>query len=135
MRSFLLDTCTAIWIAENKPLREPAVSTLGSTVVGKFYVSPMTAWEIAMLVAKGKIALSIKPLVWFQLLTTSPDIVQAELPVSVLISSTTLPDIKINDPVDRILIATAREFGFTLVTRDKSILEYGSLGHVSVLGC
>lgn len=135
MRSFLLDTCSAIWIAENEPLREPAVSELGSTVEGKFHVSPMTAWEIAVLVAKGRIALSINPLNWFQRFTASPDIVQAELPVSVLISSTTLPDAKITDPVDRILIATAREFGFTLITRDKNILEYGNLGHVSVLEC
>ncbi len=37
------------------------------------------------------------------------------------------------DPTDRLLIATARIGGFTLVTRDQKILDYGKAGHVYVL--
>lgn len=135
MTSYLLDTCTVIWIANGEPLSQPAVDQLSSDRDGRLYISPITAWEVAQLVAKGKLALSINPQVWYERLFDSPDIVQAELSPSVLISSTTLPDLTITDPADRILIATAREFGFTLVTRDQKILNYGQSGHVKVLRC
>jgi PIN domain nuclease of toxin-antitoxin system len=39
------------------------------------------------------------------------------------------------DPMDRILIATARELAATLVTRDRAIIGYGAQGNVSVVGC
>ncbi|MGV8938844.1 MAG: hypothetical protein ACOH2J_17130 [Allorhizobium sp.] len=39
------------------------------------------------------------------------------------------------DPIDRILIATAREQDLTIITRDRAILSYGALGHVKVLAC
>jgi len=135
MSSYLLDTCATIWIANDEPLSQSAFDQLSSDFDGRIFVSPITAWEVAQLVAKGKLALSINPQVWFKKLFDSPDIVQAELSASVLISSTMLPDITIADPADRILIATAREFGFTLVTRDHDILKYGQLGHVKVLQC
>lgn len=38
-------------------------------------------------------------------------------------------------PFDRIIAATARELGATLITRDRALLAYGEQGHVSVVGC
>lgn len=40
-----------------------------------------------------------------------------------------------NDPIDRILIATAREHDLTIITRDRAILAYGAAGHVKTLAC
>ncbi|MNF14334.1 hypothetical protein D3C80_2165180 [compost metagenome] len=40
-----------------------------------------------------------------------------------------------NDPIDRILIATAREYDLTIITRDRAILDYGAAGHVRTLAC
>ena len=57
------------------------------------------------------------------------------MPVSVLVASTTLPGTPPNDPADRIIIATARAFGYVLATRDAKILEYGAQGHVRVVAC
>jgi PIN domain nuclease of toxin-antitoxin system len=37
--------------------------------------------------------------------------------------------------MDRLLIATARHFDYTLVTNDRAILAYGALGHVKTLAC
>jgi len=39
------------------------------------------------------------------------------------------------DPIDRILIATARAIGCTLVTRARHLLDYGGHGHVRVMAC
>ena len=57
------------------------------------------------------------------------------MPVSVLVASTTLPGTPPPDPADRIIVATARAFGYVLATRGAKILDYGALGHVRVIGC
>jgi PIN domain nuclease of toxin-antitoxin system len=52
-----------------------------------------------------------------------------------LIASSFLPGMPPRDPMDCILIATARELAATLVTRDRAIIAYGETGNVSVLAC
>jgi PIN domain nuclease of toxin-antitoxin system len=39
------------------------------------------------------------------------------------------------DPADRLLIATARQLGVPLVTRDRRILDYAAQGHVDAIPC
>ena len=135
MPAYLLDTCAVIWIAEGAPLREPAASELPKARDGELLVSPISAWEIATLAAKGKIALTMSPDVWFERFCDPAGIALAGMPPSVLIASAALPGNPPADPADRILLATAREFGYTLVTRDTHLLEYGEQGHARVMGC
>ena len=137
MAVYLLDTCAIIWIANGDPLREPAASVLRETYAdgSTLAVSPMTAWEVAMLAAEGKIALSLDPEVWFDRFLGLPGVALAELPPAVLIASCALPGAPPADPVDRILAATARTFGYTLVTRDRHLLAYGEEGHLRVMEC
>ncbi len=137
MSDFLLDTCAVIWIANDDGLQEPASSELPKACDrgSRLFVSPMTAWEIAMLVAKGSMALTISPDAWFERFCRQPGVVLAEMSPSVLVASTILPGMPPADPVDRILVATAREFGYTLVTRDRHLLEYGTKGHIKVIRC
>ena len=116
-------------------MREPAASVLRGSEVERLVVSSISAWEIATLVAKGKMALSIGPDVWFQRFCELPGVALAEMPPAVLVASASLPGAPPGDPADRILVATARAFGYTLVTRDRKLLEYGRHGHVQVLGC
>ena len=68
MTDVLLDTCAAIWIAEGHPLNEPGASELPAACErgARLVVSPITAWEIAMLAAKGRIALALDPHLWFE---------------------------------------------------------------------
>ena len=101
----------------------------------KLLVSPMTAWEIAMLAAKGRLAFSLDPEAWFHRLCSLPGVELADMPPAVLIASCALPGSPPADPVDRILAATARAFGYTLVTRDRELLDYGDLGHIRVMQC
>lgn len=137
MTVFLLDTCATVWIANGDRLREPAASALRNAhgPDARLAVSPMTAWEIAMLAAKGRIALAIGPDVWFERFCTLPGVTLAELPISVLIAAAALPGSPPADPVDRILAATARAFEYTLVTRDRHLLAYGAIGHARVMAC
>ena len=133
----LLDTCAVIWIAQREPIREPAASAFANFrgLDVDLLVSPISAWEVAMLAAKGRMALSISPEVWFDRFCALPRVVLADMPPSVLMASCSLPGSPPADPADRILAATARAFGYTLVTRDRHLLDYGSEGHIQVMGC
>jgi PIN domain nuclease of toxin-antitoxin system len=53
----------------------------------------------------------------------------------ILIASSFLPGEPPRDPADRILLATARGLGATLITRDRLLLKYGENGGVSTIAC
>ena len=72
---------------------------------------------------------------WFERILAWPELALAELPPEALIASCALPGAPPADPVDRILAATARAYGYTLVTRDRHLLAYGGEGHLRVMGC
>jgi PIN domain nuclease of toxin-antitoxin system len=58
-----------------------------------------------------------------------------EMRPNVLIASSFLPGTAPRDPADRIIAATARDLGCTLLTRDRALLDYGEQGHVKVMAC
>jgi PIN domain nuclease of toxin-antitoxin system len=135
-RPFLLDTCAAIWLME-ATLPKSAVEALTAAVNHGLptYISPITAWEAGTLTRKKKFKSRLAPRSWFEHLLAVPGMSLAEMPPEVLIASTELPNFPENDPVDRIIAATAREYGFTVVTRDKPLLDYGKQGYLNVLEC
>jgi len=57
------------------------------------------------------------------------------MPPELLIASSFLPGKPPRDPFDRIIAATARDLGATLITRDRALLDYGKQGHLSVVAC
>ena len=71
------------------------------------FVSPITAWEIGTLLRKNRIR----------------------------IASALLPGDPPRDPADRIIAATARAFGFTVITRDGALIPYAAAGHIQVVTC
>ena len=85
--------------------------------------------------ARGRRVVTAPPLVWFEALASLDGFREAELSAAVLVASWGLPGAAPKDPADRILIATARELGLTLVTRDRAILGYSDQGHLRALPC
>ena len=59
----------------------------------------------------------------------------APLSSKAAIAASCLPGQVHRDPADRLLIATARELGVALVTRDRRILDYAARGHVQAIAC
>jgi PIN domain nuclease of toxin-antitoxin system len=133
----LLDTHAAVWIAEDQPLATGAVEAIdaayraGSTV----FVSAITAWEIGLLVSRNRLSLVARPERWFQRLLAIPGVRLADLSPDILIASSFLPGTPPRDPADRIILATARDLGATLITRDRLLLKYGEDGQVSTIPC
>ena len=99
------------------------------------YLSPFTAWEIATLVAKGRIHLTLSPEVWFDSVLALPGVRLAALTAQLLISSTALPGTPPADPADRIIAATARLYSYRVITRDSKLLEYAAQGHILATAC
>jgi len=97
------------------------------------YVSPFSAWELGTLVAKGRYRITITTEAWFDNLLAVPGVRLAALTPRILMASTALPGKPPNDPADRITAATARTFGYTLITRDRLLLDYASQGHVTAI--
>jgi PIN domain nuclease of toxin-antitoxin system len=99
------------------------------------HVSPISAWEIANLVRKSRIALTLPAASWFRHTIGKMAAALPQLTVEILTDSCVLPGLPPGDPADRIIIATARGSDMTVVTRDKKILEYSRAGHVRTLAC
>jgi PIN domain nuclease of toxin-antitoxin system len=137
MQPLLLDTCAVVWIAENEKLAPRAIQVLSSAHEAgvRTYVSPITAWEIGMLASRDRLKLLITPQRWFEKLLEIPTVRLAEMSPDLLIASSFLPGKPPRDPADRIIAATARDYGCTLMTRDRALLDYGEQGHIRVVAC
>jgi len=133
----LLDTCAALWIMESAWLQQAAVDAIDAAFdrAEPVHISPITGWEIGLLASKGKFKSSYSPQKWLDRLLTRPEVEVAGLPPEVLLLSSLLPGKPPRDPADRIIAATAREYGFTVMTRDRSLLKYANDGHMSAIEC
>lgn len=133
----LLDTHTAIWVVEDQPVASEAKEAIETAyrTGGPIFVSAITAWEIGLLVARNRLGLSTTPTRWFQRLLAIEGVQLAELTPDVLIASSFLPGDPPRDPADRIIVATARDLGALLVTRDRLLLKYSETGQVGTIAC
>ncbi|MEN3382070.1 MAG: hypothetical protein V7608_2114 [Hyphomicrobiales bacterium] len=136
MQPLLLDTHAAIWLVRGDLIAAASATMDEAARTGAAtFVSPITAWEVGLLVSLDRISLGIAPQRWFARLLGLPGMRLAELSPDILIASSFLPGKPPRDPADRIILATARDLGATLITRDRALLAYGEEGNVSVAAC
>lgn len=138
-KGLLIDTCALIWTAavaspDDLGALDKALTEAQSTGA-PICVSPITAWEIGMLSAKGRLPMPMPPKTWLDRVMTVAGLDWASMPPEVLLASSFLPGDLHGDPADRIIVATAREYGLRVVTRDRKILDYAAKGHVMALEC
>ena len=139
MTGLLIDTCALIWLvnSDDQASFGAVETTLNAAYIEgtPVYMSPISVWEIAMLAAKGRLPIAMTPRAWIDQLINRSGLLWAQMPVDVLLASNALPADPHGDPADRIIIATAREYGLRVVTRDQKILDYAEKGHVMALAC
>jgi PIN domain nuclease of toxin-antitoxin system len=137
MTALLLDTCATIWISQNEPIAADALEAIDKAARegDPIHVSPMTAWEIGLLNARGRLAMAMSPEDWFASLMRVPGMALAELTPKILIASSFLPGDPPREPADRIIAATARALRLQLVTRDRILLDYAEQGHIQAIAC
>jgi PIN domain nuclease of toxin-antitoxin system len=127
----LLDTHVLIWwIDGGARLSERARRAIAETAP---LVSPISFWELAVLVDRGRVVIDRDVSVWSRDLLASELVGVAQLTPSAAVTAALLPNFH-GDPADRLIYATAREHAIPLVSKDGRIREYGGdLGDVEVI--
>lgn len=136
-RSLLvLDTHVWIWLINGNVERLSAefIETLEQDNPGvNLGVSAISVWEVGMLEAKGRIRLNNICLDWVREALNAPGVQLLPLTPEIAVESSRLPGELHGDPADRILAATARILGGTLVTQDRRLIDYGEQAYISIL--
>jgi PIN domain nuclease of toxin-antitoxin system len=131
----VLDTHVLVWLLNGDHVLSPSVvsSIEQSAQQNTVFVSAITPWEIAMLVAKGRLTLTRDVQEWVDEALNQPGIRLAPLDPVIAVASTRLPGIIHGDPADRLIVATARHIGARLATVDERLRAYGAAGYVDIL--
>lgn len=127
----LVDTHTLIWMLEEAP-RLGARTGKALNRAGwedRIAVSAITPWEIGLLVSTGRLQLGADVMEWIRAALAKPGVRLAPLEPEIAVASTRLPFEMHADPADRILVATARHMGATLVTADGALLGFAKQGY------
>ena len=131
----LLDTHVWIWLlnGEEGKIRASCLAAIDDAASrSSLLISVISVWEVGMLEAKGRISLSRDCLAWIEVALAQPGFSLAALTPEIAVHSSRLPGAFHGDPADRILMATARCEGATLVTKDKRLIAYGRRHLVAV---
>ena len=122
----VLDTHAWIWwVASPDQLSEPALEAIEPARERKaIYISSISAWEVALLVRKGRLALTIPVEEWIARSEALPWVQFVPLDNQIALRSNHLPGELHEDPADRIIIATALTLGHPLISRDTKIRDY-----------
>jgi PIN domain nuclease of toxin-antitoxin system len=120
--SFLLDTHIWIWsLLAPEKLSRRVVKSLEAADVD-LWLSPISIWELVMLVERKRVLLDRPVDQWVHDAMTQAPLREAPVTHEIALESRTiiLPH---GDPADRLLAATARVLNLTLVTADERLLR------------
>jgi PIN domain nuclease of toxin-antitoxin system len=121
--NLLLDTAAFLWLcAGTEQLSSAAASALADQA-NTVSVSAVTAWEIGLKAARGKLKLPAPVETWFPAMIQHHRLDLLAIEAATAIASTRLPAVHA-DPFDRLLVATACERGLWLITPDTLIAKY-----------
>ncbi len=132
----LLDTHVWIWSANGDTSRVGPRSRsllLKAETREAIRVSPVTMFELSALHTSGRLRLARPLEQWVRDSLAAAGVRVAELTSSVAMDAGSIPRTALADPLDRLLVSTARHLDATLVTADRQILAYASeTGNVRV---
>ena len=123
----LLDTHILVWWLNESTQLSPAQRDVVSTADthSPLLVSDISLWEVATLCGLGRIQLSMPLRHWLDKAVAPPLVRRQGISPAVAAEVVALPESFHRDPADRILVATARVMGATLLTQDRRIVDSG----------
>ncbi len=118
----LLDTHILLWAVLEPRRLTPRVRRLLDSVTTEIWISPVTAWELLLLIEGGRITLDMPFEQWLADVRSKLALHEAPLTHEVVLAAR---DVRIAhaDPADRLLAATARYYQLRLVTADERLLD------------
>jgi PIN domain nuclease of toxin-antitoxin system len=119
----LLDTHALLWLClEPKRLSEKASATIRRALAsGGIAIASISLWEIAMMIARGRLVPRGTAENWLTELVRRSGVVVKDITPAVAALATQFPHEFPPDPADRLIAATARADGLALVTRDAGL--------------
>jgi PIN domain nuclease of toxin-antitoxin system len=123
----VIDTHILVWwVSGSETLSTAAKKAIKETLSnsGEVLISSISAWEIAMLVDKGRLVLSMDVESWLDEVSQIDGVRFLPVDNETGVKSTALPGDFHQDPADRMIVAAARKLAVPLVTADEKILQY-----------
>jgi PIN domain nuclease of toxin-antitoxin system len=119
--SLLLDTHIWIWSLVEPARLAQRVTRALQNPAADLWLSPLSLWELLMLVERGRLELNEEVGAWISRALARAPIREAPFTREVALETrhVRLPH---RDPVDRFLVATARVLDLTLVTADTRLI-------------
>ena len=121
----LLDTHVLIWWLNDRnrlsPAQQDVVGSAGAEL--PLLVSDISLWEVSTLYSLGRIRLRLPLREWLDRAVAPPLVRRHGISPAIAAELASLPDSFHRDPADRILVATARVLGATLLTQDRRIVD------------
>jgi PIN domain nuclease of toxin-antitoxin system len=125
----VLDTHVLIWWVDGatRLSRSAALVIKRAQAKNAVMISSITAWEIAMLVARGRLSLTMDVSTWLSTVGQVSGLRFIPVDNPIAVAAVNLPGEFHRDRADRIIVATARQLGAALVTQDRRIRSYPHL--------
>ena len=123
----VLDTHVLIWWAsgESAQLSSAAARAINTQMDGgQLVISSISAWELAMLVNRGRLDLTMDIEEWLTVVGQIEAVRFVPVDNEIGLKSVELPGDFHKDPADRLIVATARKLAAPLVTADDKIRAY-----------
>ena len=128
-RIVLLDTHVWVWAVDGgsrlgpKARRRLARATSGATADG-LSVSAVSVFEIAALHTAGRLRFDRSVERWVRESIEKGGLRVLDVDTDISVEAGLIPAAALGDPIDRWLVATAREHNQQLVTADRRLLDY-----------
>ena len=110
------------WREENENLSQRARKAIESA--GRIVVPTACCFELATLERRGRIRLDRGVVAWIRAALAAPGVEVYPVTGDIATEAGRLPDTFPDDPVDRIVYATAASLGSQIATRDRRITDH-----------
>ncbi len=131
----ILDTHVLLWsLLQPEELSETIKQNIGlAQENNQLFICSISLWEIAMLKLKKRINIYEPIKDFLESISNINGLSIKDISIEIAAESISLMDDFHGDPADRIIVATARCYGATLLTRDQKVLNWANLGHIKSL--
>jgi PIN domain nuclease of toxin-antitoxin system len=123
----VLDTHALIWWVSDPKRIPPKATRLINSAIGSgepIAVSSISMWEIALLVANGRLTLTMDTAAWIERVEALSFLMFVPVDNEIALRSVQLEGFPHRDPADRMIVSTALGLGATLITADARLQAY-----------